>query len=374
MYATLSHTETLNVLSDNMNCIFVILLMGFQGIDSITSVKRVEVKVGQTLIIPCLYEAKQKRYPKFFAYYDVYDGWQRSVNTNGYTSSDRFSISDDPIQNVFTVTMRNMKWNDTHRYRCGYEGLVYPEAEFDLSVKVFPGLSVSSQYVTRHVGGSVAINCNYSSGYRQEKKWCRIGGNCAGSYYNHNYYYINYNHIWGLSVKLSGDDYYASTGVLKVTLKDLQESHTGWYYCSVGDLQMPVHVAVIQNTTTLETSTKPSINTFETTYTVDAVPSTSSANQTHPQTASNLPHLLGLLGLLLLVIICGSVTLAIHLRKRKHTGPGVQTDTRDRSDGHMVSREDSEEASYTNIPMTTMQAGGGQDGVSPALEEHAADA
>ncbi|XP_063063588.1 uncharacterized protein LOC134456085 [Engraulis encrasicolus] len=352
MYATLSHTETLYVLSDNMNCILLILLVGFQGIDSITTVKRVEVKEGQTLIIPCLYEAEQKGYTKLFAHYGYSPHWPIVVDTNGNASSDRFSISDDPIQNVFTVTMQNMKRTDTGRYRCGYEGHVYPEAEVYISV-------------TGMWGGSVVINCNYNRGYLQLKKWCRIGGKCAGS---------NYNDIRGLSVELSGSGYDASTGVLKVTLKDLQESHSGWYYCSVGDLQMPVHVTVIQNTTTLETSTMPSINTFETAYTVDAVPSTSSANQTHPQTASNLPHLLRPLGLLLLVIICGSVTLAIRLRKRKHTGPGVQTDTRDRSDGHMVAREDSEEASYTNIPMTTMQADGGKDGVSPALEEHAADA
>ncbi|KAL2085728.1 hypothetical protein ACEWY4_019048 [Coilia grayii] len=228
-----------------MNYILLVLLTGFQGIDSITSVKWVEVGVGQTLTIPCHYDARYSSCNEVFARF-LWNYWRTIVDSTSYSL---FLMSDDPTQRLFTVTMKNMKQTDTGWYRCGCEGSVYHGVY--ISVTDSPRLYVGSQYVTGHVGGSVDIYCNYNRVYG-EKKWCRIDGHCAGG---------NYNYISGLSVEMSGSDSYVRIGVLNVTLRHLQESNTGWYYCSVGDLQVSVHITVTQNTTTQETSTMPTGNT-----------------------------------------------------------------------------------------------------------------
>lgn len=57
------------------------------------------------------------------------------------------------------------------------------------------------------------------------------------------------------------DGYHGYGRVLRVTLKGLRMRHTGWYYCSVGDLQMPVYISVEQRITTEKTATLPAIST-----------------------------------------------------------------------------------------------------------------
>ncbi|XP_062377327.1 uncharacterized protein LOC134066126 [Sardina pilchardus] len=329
-----------------MDFIILILLTTLQGILSISSVSKVTVRKGQTIIIPCHYDAAY-RYKKkiFYGYYgdywDYWGDWHVIVDSGRLPQSDRVSMSNYPAQTVFTVTMRSVTESDEGLYQFNIEGSwQYEYKDVYISVKDSPALYVPSQAETGYVDGSITINCYYSNKYGV-KKWCRIDGRCIwGSGY-----------IDGMRVYMSTD---ADSRVFKVIMTRLQLKHTGWYYCSVGDLQMPVHIIVRQKTTTQRTITQqPAINTTttRTTSTVDDLSSTSTTNKTHTQNGFSLTLLLGMLGLLMLVVICGALTL---LRLKKHrcaAGPGEAVFER-KSSAVMQNSQEDPEVTYSMIAMT----------------------
>uniref|UniRef100_A0A4W5NH52 Ig-like domain-containing protein n=1 Tax=Hucho hucho TaxID=62062 RepID=A0A4W5NH52_9TELE len=76
--------------------------------------------------------------------------------------------------------------------------------------------------------------------------WCRIGR--VGSV----------SCVWTISgtpVTLQQTTDATRRNVLTVTVSGLKMENTGWYRCGVGDLMMPVHITVRQQTTTQSTST-----------------------------------------------------------------------------------------------------------------------
>ncbi|ROI79308.1 hypothetical protein DPX16_7196 [Anabarilius grahami] len=85
-----------------------------------------------------------------------------------------------------------------------------------------PRLHVSSQYVSGYEGGNAVVVCHGAS------QWCQIGGSCVGS---------NGGTADKTVVHISGD-------ALNVTLHELKREDSGWYSCSDGESQMPVHITV----------------------------------------------------------------------------------------------------------------------------------
>ncbi|CAB1343864.1 unnamed protein product [Coregonus sp. 'balchen'] len=161
-------------------------------------------------------------------------------------------ISDDINKRIFTMTMTNLKSQDSENYRCVVEingGTDIRIQWFYLSVTPgTPELYVDQQEVTGVEGGSVTVRCYYSnSGYI---KWCRMGGDC-----------VSYSGtLHGTSVTLKDISLANNRKVLTVTMSGLKMENTDWYWCRVGELELPVHITVSQQTATQRTTTMTSTN------------------------------------------------------------------------------------------------------------------
>lgn len=163
----------------------------------------------------------------------------------------KVSLFDDPVQQLLTVTMGDLKEADSGWYMCGVEvgGGWTPDVVAYTYIKVVHGMSVVNSRLSGEEGSSVTVECHYSERYRDsEKKWCRSGDwrtclltGADGSYEDP-------------SVALSDDRSWTFT----ITLKELRMRDSGWYWCSVGAQQMLVQVLVTPRpTTTAATETSP---------------------------------------------------------------------------------------------------------------------
>lgn len=206
---------------------------------------------GQTLTIPCHYEPQYASYVKYWCRGKMKEFCTSLARTDDPRSAssaeEKLSIFDDQVQLVFTVTMRNLKEEDSGWYMCGVEigGVWSADDVAFTNIKVIHGMSVANSRLTGEEGSSVTVECHYSERYRQsEKKWCRSGdwSSCLptgseGSYED-------------TSVAISDD----RTRTFTITFKKLQMRDTGWYWCSAGQQQMAVHVLVRPQATTTVTS------------------------------------------------------------------------------------------------------------------------
>ncbi|XP_059215968.1 uncharacterized protein LOC131993912 [Centropristis striata] len=220
----------------------LLILTGLTGIHSITTVSDVSVKTGGSISIPCLYDSQYRNHVKYLCegYYFAYCTYAAKTNQQ---NSRKFSISDDKNQRIFTVTINDVSGANTY-YWCVVEinngGDV--RQYFHLSVTGDrPSLSVDNQKVTGLIGGDITINCYYrNSG---EMKWCKLGSSCVTS---------SSGSIGGTTGTINA----SVPNVFTVTMSGLKLESSGWYYCVKGDLQMPVHVTVLErpSTTTAESN------------------------------------------------------------------------------------------------------------------------
>ncbi|XP_047459536.1 polymeric immunoglobulin receptor-like [Mugil cephalus] len=207
-------------------------------IHSLTSVSKVQVKAGDSISIPCLYSMQYVNLVKYLCegYYWRYCKYV--TQTDQPQNSGKFSISDDK-QGIFTVTIRQLT-NRNSYFWCSfqYPGGSYERTFFELSITGgTPSLYVDNQKATGFIGENVAISCHSTS---REIAWCRIGGKCVTS---------PSGSIDGTAVNINktGHD------VFTVTMSELRQQDSGWYWCKSGDLQMPVHVTVTEKPTTFST-------------------------------------------------------------------------------------------------------------------------
>ncbi|XP_041923064.1 uncharacterized protein LOC121687926 isoform X4 [Alosa sapidissima] len=144
------------------------------------------------------------------------------------------SMCDDVTNSIFTMTVRmdvGVQYTNVNvkKYNCGVIG-GGPDNEkvFTLlDTEDIPKLRVQNQTVFGYEGGTVAVDCLHGN-LSGEKKWCRIGGSC-----------VKAGEVDGMLVETAD-----AAGVFRVTLRNLQEKNSGWYWCSVGTFQMPVHITV----------------------------------------------------------------------------------------------------------------------------------
>ncbi|XP_029971688.1 polymeric immunoglobulin receptor [Salarias fasciatus] len=207
----------------------------------ITTEEELAVLEGGSLTIPCHYEPQFAGYVKYWCQGRIREFCTSMAQTDELPSADtseaRVSISDDPVQQVFTVTMRDMKEADSGWYMCGVKigGVWSTDDSAFTHIKVVHGMSIVNSRVSGEEGSSVTVECLYSEKYREsERKWCRSGdwNSCRrtgpdGSYED-------------ASVAISDD----RTGAFTVTLKKLQMRDAGWYWCSAGQQKVGVHVLV----------------------------------------------------------------------------------------------------------------------------------
>ncbi|KAL6488436.1 hypothetical protein MHYP_G00021770 [Metynnis hypsauchen] len=131
--------------------------------------------------------------------------------------------------------MRSTSATDAGSYWCCVE--LYgadAKSHFELQVtEGAPDLYVNNQMVTASEGSSVLISCFHQN--QIPKRWCKLRGECGKE------------SMHGATVELIDSD-----KCLKVNISNLRVEHTGWYFCSVGALQMPIYISV---TTTLPAQT-----------------------------------------------------------------------------------------------------------------------
>uniref|UniRef100_A0A8C6TUX2 Immunoglobulin domain-containing protein n=1 Tax=Neogobius melanostomus TaxID=47308 RepID=A0A8C6TUX2_9GOBI len=170
----------------------------------ISTVGHVAVEVGDTVHIPCKYEDKYKNNVKYLC------------------RGSRWG-------SIVTFTIKNLQFDYSDYYWCNIE-------KSGNNPHLFLGeskLHVDSQWTT-YFGDQVVIYCKYrGSG---SKQWCRVGGDCVS----------RSGQIDGALVTTDTN----VSGVFAVTMTGLTAQNIGWYWCSSGDLQMPVFVDVTVRPTT----------------------------------------------------------------------------------------------------------------------------
>ncbi|XP_030604491.1 uncharacterized protein LOC115793584 [Archocentrus centrarchus] len=213
--------------------IVLLLFSGLKGVHSITTVSKVSVKAGKSVSIPCLYDSRYMNHVKYLCKGSYWTSCSYAVKTNEPDRSGKYSISDDKKQKIFTVTINQLK-NENTAYWCAVE-IDRREDDrkyFQLSVTSrTPSLYVDQQHITGYIGENITIRCHHrnSGGI----KWCRLGRNC----------------VTGSSGSIDGTTvttHMTEKNVFTVTMSGLKPEDSGWYWCAKGDIQIPVHLTVTE--------------------------------------------------------------------------------------------------------------------------------
>uniref|UniRef100_A0A8C7K5Q5 Polymeric immunoglobulin receptor-like n=1 Tax=Oncorhynchus kisutch TaxID=8019 RepID=A0A8C7K5Q5_ONCKI len=215
--------------------------------DRLSAARHVSVQTGGSITFPCSYDLNHINHVKYWCQGLGWDVCSYVVRTDHPKSSGKTSISDDINKRIFTVTMTDLVSRDYGNYRCVVEingGTDFMIQRFYLSVTPgTPELYVEQQEVTGVEGGSITVCCYYSNS--GDMKWCRMGGDCVSG---------NSGTLNGTSVTLMRTSDANNRKVLTVTMSGLKMENTDWYWCRVGELEMPVHITVSQQTATQRTS------------------------------------------------------------------------------------------------------------------------
>ncbi|XP_029962321.1 uncharacterized protein LOC115399194 [Salarias fasciatus] len=209
----------------------IFLLSGLTGTHSVTTVTKVSVKAGRSLSIPCLYGTQYRNHVKYLCKGSRWRSCSYAIKTNERQKSKKFSISDDKDQRIFTVTMRELTNEDSH-FWCFVENNNGPDdgEYFHLSVTTGPPiLSVRDQKITGFIGENVSIE--FHNCISDRLQWCRLGGACVEN---------PSGLMDGTRVIINKTGHKDFT----VTLSGLKLESGGWYLCSSGEYQMPVHLSV----------------------------------------------------------------------------------------------------------------------------------
>uniref|UniRef100_A0A674NDV5 Immunoglobulin domain-containing protein n=1 Tax=Takifugu rubripes TaxID=31033 RepID=A0A674NDV5_TAKRU len=219
-----------------------LLLTGLTG--QSLGVTRVSVKAGDSVSIPCLYHPKYTSHVKYLCQGYSFISCSCAVKTN-QQSSGRFLISDDREKKVFTVTIKDVREGDTD-FWCVVEINEGSDDGTYFQVSVTRGkkrtLYVDHQEVTGFIGGQTTIKCYYQNS--GQAKWCRVGGPCVTQ---------SQGSIDGTTVFINE----TPPSVFTVTMSGLKMEDSGWYWCSRGDLQMPVQIIVREKPSTSKFSAQP---------------------------------------------------------------------------------------------------------------------
>uniref|UniRef100_A0A671SQV5 Si:ch211-9d9.8 n=1 Tax=Sinocyclocheilus anshuiensis TaxID=1608454 RepID=A0A671SQV5_9TELE len=181
------------------------------------------VQTGGSLIIPCHYDRKYTEHKKYWCFHAkaAYNYCYILAYVN--ETKGKVSVLDHPDQSFFTVTMRNLQYEDTGAYWCAVEieGIT---------------LDVTEHSVSGHEGGDISVKCLYSSRYQNKlKQWCRIKDQSC-------YTVGRTDTSQNSSVQISDDD--DGRTFFTVLMTGLRLTDSGWYFCSVGDQKAFVQLNV----------------------------------------------------------------------------------------------------------------------------------
>ncbi|XP_076132889.1 uncharacterized protein LOC143114934 [Alosa pseudoharengus] len=198
-----------------------------------SKISAVSVQEGLSAIIPCLYEKEHEDDTKLWCRKDNLSECAAAVNSKQSQSAAGVAISDIK-HGIFIVNMTNIR--NANDYCCTAKPKTKPPQSKDcIEIKISkdgPMLSVLNPMISGYESGtaSVLFKHRFPGSKRQ---FCQLAGECVG--WDNNSASLN-----GMSVMLSD----VPNGELKVTLSGLQRKNTGWYVCSMGGYQTPVHLSV----------------------------------------------------------------------------------------------------------------------------------
>ncbi|NWS77470.1 PIGR protein, partial [Crotophaga sulcirostris] len=181
------------------------------------------------------------------------------VSTTGYVSKDyagRVSLEDIPKNGTFTVTMTELKKNDTGTYRCGI-GTTNRDlfVSLNLTVLADAGALEPIEVVWGELHGSVTVLCPPGDTLGSGKRfWCKLGTtDCTLIADTDGYVGKNYQGRIFITPR-------ESSGAFKILINDLKKEDSGLYKCGTGRLgswDSPQVVALqVTTVSTLPTRTK----------------------------------------------------------------------------------------------------------------------
>ncbi|XP_032898772.1 polymeric immunoglobulin receptor-like [Amblyraja radiata] len=205
----------------------MLLIYSLPVSDALRAKTPVRGVVGTNITIDCHYESQYRSHTKYWCL-----GWTRLcsdvVKTNGqHRRRRRVSITDNPTQGMFTVTVEDLLSRDTGWYSCGIttSGLD-PMFNVRLQVSDVSGALWGKQRVEGVVGRAVTIDCHYEAKYRSHTKyWCQ-------GWTRQCRVLLETNGQHGRSGRGSITDNPAR-GIFTVTVEDLRSGDTGWYSCGI---------------------------------------------------------------------------------------------------------------------------------------------
>lgn len=89
-----------------------------------TTSEELVIREGQSIKFPCHYEPQYANYVKYWCQgrtREFCTSLARTDDVGVANPDDKFSVVDDQVQQVFTVTMKNLKEADSGWYMCGVE-------------------------------------------------------------------------------------------------------------------------------------------------------------------------------------------------------------------------------------------------------------
>ncbi|XP_066544793.1 CMRF35-like molecule 5 [Amia ocellicauda] len=171
------------------------------GVISLSAVKRITALKGGSVSIPCLYLQQYRRHVKYWCRGASWAFCSTVKKSNSpQEGSKTASVSDDTAGNVFTVTMRDLKWQDQGWYWCAVEIVSAADYGYYLHLTITDGDVKNGKGAT------------------------------AG--------------IWGVGMTVSATDDRA--GVFTVTMKKLSHEDQGWYRCATDMKTVPLYLKVLE--------------------------------------------------------------------------------------------------------------------------------
>nr|XP_055057380.1 CMRF35-like molecule 9 [Misgurnus anguillicaudatus] len=210
--------------------------------------RKVTGQTGGSVIIPFHYESIYTQHQKYCCYQSGAASKFCSVLAHANETKGDVSVIDYPDQRLLTITLRDLQHQNTGDYWCGMsikDGDDVIELCY-ITIQSAPDVSVISSSLTADEGGNISVQCLYSIKYKNNtKQWCR--------YKDKRCYTVGRSDTSQYSVEISDD----GKGSLTVVMSGLMKSDSGWYYCSVGDLQAPVQLTVNAATWPISVCLKP---------------------------------------------------------------------------------------------------------------------
>ncbi|XP_048868462.1 polymeric immunoglobulin receptor-like isoform X20 [Brienomyrus brachyistius] len=149
-----------------------LLIAGLTGADSVSTVSWVSAWRGGSVSIPCFYEDRYKTHMKYWCRGKDWKSCTPIVHTDS-PQEGKVSIRDDPDQQVFTVTIKNLTARDSSYFWCGVKISGGSVVGDQVTLSVTDGVS-TVKWVSVQRGGSVTIPCFYEDRYKTHVKyWCR---------------------------------------------------------------------------------------------------------------------------------------------------------------------------------------------------------